>query len=430
MKKNLLIQLFHKSNVNNISDWYIKSYKELNKKDIKTILIFEEDNNNEINIDTSKYKEDIWLEIKWFLNKNDCYDIINSYKKEYENIEIYTYYEDLISLSSELKRFIWQQTTKNDKLFTSKKLQRELLLKHDKNITVNYIKYSSIEEINKKEILKLFNFPFIIKPSYWKSSSWVIKINSENELNEWIKNLKITLNIINESKKDKDFEIIIEEFIDWQMYTIDYFVDQDQNIFISSLVKTNTLKEEYWIDDFWVCNETLWENINNEINKEKLLDFINKNIKACEIKNTFVHHEFKLTNNWFLKTIELNWRIWWYRTEMYLYANKFNILEYLFNKNIFPINHSYYKFVWLFPKSEKEKLFLWLKDKFIENIKKLKSYNWYMIKESYLWKKIWFTKNWFKYFWTIRLVNKDYNELENDYKYISNNLEESIIYNL
>jgi hypothetical protein len=37
--------------------------------------------------------------------------------------------------------------------------------------------------------------------------------------------------------------------------------------------------------------------------------FINDTVKACGIRNTFIHHEFKINTKLELKTIELNGRI-------------------------------------------------------------------------------------------------------------------------
>jgi len=233
---------------------------------------------------------------------------------------------------------------------------------------------------------------------------------------------------INKIRSLKNYEVVIEEFIDGQMYTIDYFVDQSSNVFKTSLVKTNTLKEEFNIDDFWIASEIVWEDIDKEINKDKLYIFIEKNIKACKIRNTFVHHEFKLTPKWELKTIELNWRIGWYRPEMYRKSLWVNILEFLFNKDLSFTYKKYYQFIGLFPQKENDKDFIWIEKCFLEDLIKLNSYYSYMIKSSYIWRKIWFTKNGYKYFWSIRLVNENYNNMLNDYNFIKNKIDKSIIY--
>jgi hypothetical protein len=51
-----------------------------------------------------------------------------------------------------------------------------------------------------------------------------------------------------------------------------------------------------------------------------------------------------------------------------------------------------------------------------------------MLKKEFIWNKIWFTKNWYKYFGSIRLLNKDFDKMEQDYKFIKENLDKNIIY--
>ncbi len=427
MKKNIFIHIFKKQTSTKIASYYLELYKDLIKKfKVKIYIIYLED--KDINLDLKKQEEleKIWLEFLAFENIEEIKNFLNSIKEN--NIQIYTYYEELISLSNELKKFLGQKITEIDDLFISKKLQRENLLSFNKDITVNFLKFNDIEKVDKNLILKNFDFPFIIKPSFWISSSWVVKINSEIELEDNLNKLKEVFENLNKNRKIKNYEIIIEEFIDWKMYTIDYFIWENNDLQISSLIRTKTLKDEYNIDDFWITNEILWEKIEKEIDKKDLLDFLNQNIKACKIKNTFVHHEFKLTSSWKLKTIELNWRIWWYRPEMYKKAYDLNLLEFLFNKNTKIEFKQYYQFIWLFPRKETWKIFEWLNTSFIEQIKNLKSYFSYMIKESFIGKKIWFTKNWYKYFWSIRLINKNFDEIEKDYIFIKENLDKNIIY--
>lgn len=425
--ENLLIHFYKKSTCTKISPWYLNMYKEVKEKfNTQIYITYYDEPSVKINSEKARELKKSWLiyipykkidELKEFLIKNKD-----------NNIKIYTYYEELIPVSNEIKKILWQKVTEIDNLFISKNLQRENLLKYNKNITVNYLKYKNLENINIKEIIENFNFPFIIKPSFWISSSWVKRINNKNELINSISELKSVFKIINKNRKTKNFEVIIEEYIDWEMYTIDYYVNEKWDISKSKIIKTYTLKDEYWIDDFWVTNEITWEEVEKEIDNDKLYNFLKENIDACKIKNTFIHHEFKLTSKWKLKTIELNWRIWWYRPEFYKEAYNINLLDFMFVDNVDINFNKYYQFIWLFPRTEREKNFMWLKNIFIKKVKKLESYYNFMIKESYIWNTIWFTKNWYKYFWTIRLTNKKYNSIINDYNFIKNNLEENIIY--
>ncbi len=388
---------------------YLENWKNLSEKKIKL--------KNEL--------EKNWYIFKAFETKNNLFEFAQKLKWEKQ---VFTYKEQLIPLSIKLKKSLWQQATENDNLFVSKKLQRQLLLEYNKDIAVNYKKFSTVNEIDPDTIIKEFEFPFIIKPSTWIASWWVYKIGFKKNFLKALKKIDEVIKKVSQDMNIEKNEIIIEEFIDGKMYTIDYFVDEKQNIYITKPVRTFTLKDEYWIDDFGITKEILWDKIEKEIEENKLLKFIENNVKACKIRNHFVHHEFKLTSNWQLKTIELNWRIWWFRREMYRLAYNLTILEYLFNKNINPQFKQYYMFVGLFPTKEMNKIYSWIKDEFLKQIKSLSSFYQIKLRQAYIWNKIWFTKNGYKFFWTLRLVNKSYKQIEKDYQYIKENLQQNIIY--
>lgn len=92
------------------------------------------------------------------------------------------------------------------------------------------------------------------------------------------------------------------------------------------------------------------------------------------------------------------------------------------------IFQKYYYFIWLFPRKEVDKIFVWLNKDFINKVEKLKTFLNIRIYESRTNKKIWFTKNWFKYFWAIELTWKNLKDLEKDYNFIKENLENNLIY--
>ena len=429
MKKNILIFITPKRLATNIPKYYKESFDNLvNKYNVQIYICYKKE--DEINLDHWKKIELIkdWYIFQEYLSEENLLNFSKELKTVKNNIEVYTYREAFIDIMFKIKKSLWQEITEIKNIFISKKLQRENLLSFDKNITVNFLKFTDLSEINVDKVLKDFNFPFIIKPSSWISSAGVMKINSKKELENAICLLKDTFEEIIKISKIKNYEVIIEEFIDWNMYTIDYFVDQMWKIHKSKLVRTHTLKEEYNIEDFWITKEVLGTDIESEISEEKLNSYLEKCVEWCGVKNTFIHHEFKLTNSWELKTIELNWRIWWYRLEMYKKAYNLDLIEFLFNKNIKPEFKNNYTFIWLFPRQEIDKNLIWLNEDFINKFEKLDSFYSYMIKNEFIWNKIWFTKNWYKYFGTIRLLSNNFNKMEQDYNFIKKNLDKNIIY--
>lgn len=429
MKKNILIFITPKRLTTNIPKYYKESFDNLIKKyNAKIYICYEKEKEITLDKDKKANLEKEWYIFQEYSSEEYLLEFSHKLNSEKNNIKVYTYREAFINLMFNIKKSLNQEISEIENIFISKKLQRENLLKYDKNITVNFLKFNNLSEIKIEEVLKEFNFPFIIKPSSWISSAWVIKINSIEDLEKAILLLEDTFKEIIRISQIENYEIVIEEFIDWKMYTIDYFVDEYWIIHKSKIIRTKTLKEEYNIEDFWITKEVLWKEIETEIDEEKLNIYLEKCVKWCKVKNTFIHHEFKLTSKWKLKTIELNWRIWWYRLEMYKKAYNLDLIEFLFNKNIKPEFKNNYTFIWLFPKEELNKNFVKIDEGFIKKINKLESFYNFMIKKEYICKKIWFTKNWFKYFWTIRLLNKDFLQMEKDYLYIKNNLDSNIIY--
>lgn len=118
---------------------------------------------------------------------------------------------------------------------------------------------------------------------------------------------------------------IIEEYIDGDMYTVNYFVNEKWEIFYSPIVKVNS-SQKLWINDFSNYVRLNWKVIDDEINFNDVKLFVEKNVKTFDIKNTFIHHEFKLNSNKKLINIEINARIWGYRLEMMQNMYWFNLL--------------------------------------------------------------------------------------------------------
>jgi hypothetical protein len=49
--------------------------------------------------------------------------------------------------------------------------------------------------------------------------------------------------------------------------------------------------------------------VEEKFEDKEIEEFVHETVKACGIKNTFIHHEFKKTTKGKLKTIEINGRI-------------------------------------------------------------------------------------------------------------------------
>jgi len=392
-------------------DYYIESYLDIIQKYNLEVFVFaksflEEDLKKKKDLENKK------IFLQTYNSLEDLEEKIIKLNKNFSIKFINTFVENLIIETNKIKKKLWQEVTKNFELFRNKKLQRELLLNFSKDITVNFLE-EKLKNLDFENLKNNFWLPFILKPKDWVESSWVAKIEKIEDFEIYKKN------------NDLEKEILVEEFIDWEMFTISEYVDEKWNIIYSPLVK-NKLGIEINIDDFFIFSRNINKEIQKEIESIKLKNFIYDTIKACEIKNTFIHHEFKLTSSWKLKTIELNWRIWWYRLEMYKEAYNYNLFDWIFNKKCEENLKYNTSSIAIYP--EKKSKLISYNYELLEKIKKLKSfYSLRIIPEKYEWKIIWLTKDWFTKVGWIKLKNKDYNQFQKDYNFIEKNYKNLLI---
>jgi len=410
--KKAIIQI-HTNNIK-LASYYINSYENIFDKYNSLTYIFSKsykkddiDNKNEL------IKKGIY--IYKYKNYNDLKKQIYVLNKKIEIFAIEVFNENLVNLSNKVKKDLWFETTTNPKLFRNKTTQRKLLFNYEKNLTVNYLE-DTTSKLDYKTLSSKFSTWFILKDKDWFESSWVAKINSEKDLEIYISN------------NNKNKKVLVEEFVDWDFYNIVYFVNKNEEVFLTPPMR-EIVAIEYNINDFFSpVRIASKESIKNLISKYDLKKFIKENVKACNIKNTFVHHEFKLNSKWELKTIELNWRIWWYRLEMYKEAYGINLLEIPFSKKDYfdkDLENNFAVFA-LYPERN------WTLKSYnydlIDKIKKLKSFfNIRILPEKYEWKEIWLTKYWFKKVWGIKLKNKDNEQFKKDYDFIKDKYKDLLI---
>lgn len=371
----------------------------------------------------NKTYNDFWI----YFDSFDNFEIFKNKTSMFQILEITTFTESLIQQSIEYKKNLWMSYTKNEKLFRDKKLQRELLLHYEKDISVNYKKFSSISSIDIEQLEKEFKYPFIIKPIAWIQSQLVYKVENREVFSKavisFLKADKKHFNALNSS--DTEIEVLVEEFIDGEMYSLNYYVDWNGKIYPSKIVKVLSW-QELGVDDFFNYNRLAWEFIEKELENYDVLWFIQKNIEATWIRWSYIHHEFKLNSKWELKTIELNGRIWWYRLEMMKEETWFNILRFMLWEKMpenIPLTHVAF-FVFYAHKRAQLK---WFNTLLIEKVKTLPSFLYINLVEKNIWKETGLTKQWFPKNMIIKLKNENFDMFNKDVKFIENNYFDFLI---
>ena len=360
---------------------------------------------------------------KNYSNKEDLKEQIKEYSKEQEIIFIDTPLELLVNTVNEVKESLWFTLSNNPDIFRDKFLQRELIQEHNPELGIKFIKWEP-ENLDIKEIEKKVWYPFIIKPVDWVQSSWVAKILNKKEFNHYIETYKDFHDRLKSRWVDNK-ELIVEEFINWKLYSIDYLVTSNWEVRVSKPVKVR-LWIDVWVEDYCNIARISTEKTEWEFKWKRLKTFINWTIKATWIKNTFVHHEFKINSKWDLKTIELNGRIGWWRMELYKRAYDFNLLELIVNSDlktgVLKENNIAVNIY-----ATKRWILKWFNEKIFEKITSRKSVFDIKQEECSIWKEIWLTKDWFVKVWVIKLKNKDYKDLRKDFLYIKSNYKDLLI---
>lgn len=365
-------------------------------------------------VDLISKLEKLWIFLYNYSNRDDLKEKVLEFSKNYEILYVNTALELLINSTNTLKKALWQEVTQNSKIFRNKYLQREIIQKHNPNLGVKFLKWT-ILNLDIEEIEKTIWYPFIIKPVDWVQSSWVAKIKNKKDFEKYLRTYKDFHDRL-EARGIDNKELLLEEFIDWTLYSIDYFVNQDWKIFSTKPVKQRLLSDIKF-DDYGVLARISSKKTESEFKWKKLLSFISDTVKATSIKNTYIHHEFKINSKWELKTIELNWRIGWWRLELLKKSYGLNIYELILWSEFKSVKLKENNLV-VNIYATKRWMLRDFNHKLLEKLKQKSSINSIEIEYSVVWKEIWPTKDGFIKIWSIKMSHKDYGALASDFDFV------------
>jgi len=400
----------------------LKMFSELNKKYwVYNIIFFKWNLISDKNF-LEKYINN-WVLVYNYYDNDDLRKKIIKINKDYNILHITTTSEFLINTKNNLLKLIWKKKSINSKIFRDKYIQRDLLQTSNFNLWIKFLKLD-INELDFDLIKEKIWLPFILKPTNWVQSAGVIKIENRENFDDYMNHYKIFYK--NCSKRGFKSDLILaEEYIDWELYSIDYFVSENQDLLISKPVKVK-LAIDLWINDYFNLSRIVTNELEEKFKDKNLEKFVRDTIKATWIKTTFVHHEFKINSAWELKTIELNWRIWGWRLEIMNFSYWINIYEYIFeswNENINFIENVAAVNVY----SPERWILEWYNKELFSEIEKRKSIYNIRIHNNCIWKEVWLTKDWFTSLATIKIKNKNIEEFNKDLKYVEDNYKNLLI---
>lgn len=423
MHKKTIVHLMTKSWMkSNVFSGHINAIEEVSEKyGIKNVIFYKWEPLEYAELITKLEK--FWIFFYNYANKEDLKKQLSHFSEKYEVILVTSPVELLINTLNEIKQSLWFSISDNPDIFRNKFLQREFIQNYNPELGIKYIKWQ-VEDLSITEIEEKINYPFIIKPIDGLQSSWVAKIKNRTDYENYMASYKDFHDRL-KSRGIDNTDLIVEEFIDWDMYSVDYFVDAEWNSSMSRPIKVD-LGIDFKFDDYCNVTRVSTEKVEEEFKWKRLKSFVNSTVKACGIKSTFVHHEFKINSKWDFKTIELNGRLWWWRLEILSRAYGLNMYELICNWDIKPSKLKENNIA-INIYSSKRWMLRDFNRKLLEKIQLRESVFDIELLENFVWKEVWLTKDGFIKIGSIKLANKDVETLYKDFKYIKIKYKELLL---
>lgn len=205
---------------------------------------------------------------------------------------------------------------------TEKILMRRRFRAYDKKITPKFsVLYDDSDESIKK-LEQTVGFPLIIKPSGLAQSLLVTIAYHHEELKKSLKKIfRKIRSIYKEVEGRGEPRVLVEQFLEGDMYSIDAYVDWQGRIYFCPMVFVKTGKA-VGFDDFFGYLQMTPTRLSKESIKNAE-EIAAKAIYALGLKNSTAHIELmKTEKGW--KIIELGPRVGGFRQDLYQLAYGFN----------------------------------------------------------------------------------------------------------
>ena len=198
---------------------------------------------------------------------------------------------------------------------TDKIKMRQLLRNYDKKIAPKFLVVHDSSQQTIDRITKNIGFPLIIKPAGLAASLLVALCYHREELEETLKSTVKKIDQIYKKKQGRgEPNILVEEFMEGTMYSIDCYVNQRGVVYPTPLVNVKTGHSAGYEDFFGYMRITPTQLKPHKVENARHVAY--KAIQALGLRSTTCHIELmKTEDGW--KVIELGPRIGGFRHEMY-----------------------------------------------------------------------------------------------------------------
>lgn len=236
-------------------------------------------------------------------------------------------YENYIIAKSKISHHFntYSIPTRSAEICTDKLLMRQSFMKTSSSISPAF---SVIDHPSTAlSFAKKHGYPVIIKPTGLVKSLLVMRCNSPQELEE---NVLYALDNIEPLYQryriyDRKPQLIIEEYMDGEQFSVASFVDNQGNPHFSEGVVSLTTAQDLGVDDTYLYKRQLPAGIDPAL-RDEMLRISSLGIKALDMKSTAAHIELMNTPSG-VKIIEIGARIGGYRPRMYNYSYGIDMIK-------------------------------------------------------------------------------------------------------
>lgn len=211
--------------------------------------------------------------------------------------------------------YVRTPTSESLKVAVNKIAMREHFAAYDKKISPSHVVITKNNKQIIRRIVEEVGFPLVIKPANLAASLLVTICFHEEELEESLTKIFKKINkIYKENGRKSEPEILVEQFMEGEMYSIDAYVDGRGQITFLPMCHIKTGRA-IGFDDFFGYLQTTPTMLSKEeiANAEKVAT---KAIYAIGLRSSTAHIELMHTHGKF-KIIELGPRVGGFRHKMY-----------------------------------------------------------------------------------------------------------------
>lgn len=211
--------------------------------------------------------------------------------------------------------YVLGPTEKSLEWATHKGKMREVIGAYNPDLVPKVQMVTSAEDEEVKKVLKNLSFPMIIKPTGLSDSTLVTKVHNRVELQRKLeKAFAVLQDIYKKNRGNGKPGIIVEEFMEGDLYSIDGYVDSEGKIWLLPLLRSKSAYQ-VGLEGFYIYQTETHHNLTAEEDKagRKASE---EAIKAVGLRSSVAHIElFKTSDGW--KIIELGARPGALRQEVY-----------------------------------------------------------------------------------------------------------------